>query len=164
MLDPETRAEIARRNGALSKGPTTTEGKQRSARNAVRHGLTAAKTTVLQNENPGAWEHVLAAHIERYRPDGAIELELVEDIAFCRWRLRRFRCVDTALWDLQMDDHAAEFESRYESADESARMAFAFRHDPNLHLASRYEGRLRRAYERAVRNLKDHRSGNEREK
>ena len=158
MLDQTTRGEIARRNGALSKGPTSAEGKSRSSKNAVTHGLTAAKSVVLQNENPEAWEAVLATHVERYRPADHLEEELVEDIAFCRWRLRRFRGVDTALWDLQMEDVSDEFAARYTGSDESSRLAFAFRKDPNLHLASRYEGRLRRAYERAIRNLKEYRS------
>jgi hypothetical protein len=73
----------------------------------------------------------------------------VDDIAFCRWRLLRFRGVDTALWDLQMEDQSEQFGARYNAVDETARLAFAFREDANLHLASRYEGRLRRAYDRA---------------
>ena len=160
MLDPTTRAENARRNGAMSKGPTTAEGKARSSQNAVRHGLTASKNVVLQNENPDTWTRILASHIDRYRPTDDIEHDLVDDIAFCRWRLLRFRGVDTALWDLQMEDQSEAFAARYNDAiDESARLAFAFRNDGNLHLASRYEGRLRRAYERSIRNLKEYRAG-----
>ena len=155
MQDPNTRAENARRNGALSKGPITAEGKSRASQNAVRPGITAGKTVILQNENPEAWSKILASHIDRYRPIDTIEHDLVDDIAFCRWRLLRFRGVDTALWDLQMEDSSEEFTSRYNAVDdETARLAYAFRKDGNLHLASRYEGRLRRAYERAIRNLK----------
>ena len=157
MLDPNTRAENARRNGSLSKGPKTTEGRSVASRNSVRHGLTATRTVVLRNENPDAWEQVLATHRDRYRPVDDIEHELVEDIAFCRWRMRRFRAVDTALWDLRMEDQSSEFDAQYETSDEIGRLAFAFRTDANLHLASRYEGRLRRSYERAIRNLKEYR-------
>jgi hypothetical protein len=157
MLNPEQRAEIARRNGALSKGPKSIHGKRLASRNAISHGMTAVKTAVLQNENAETWHRVLAAHMEHYRPKNDIEAELVEDIAFCRWRLRRFRGVDTALWDLQMDDQAEAFAQQYEGTDESARLAYAFRTDPNLHLASRYEGRLRRAYEKAIRNYSEQR-------
>jgi hypothetical protein len=161
MLDPEQRAEIARRNGAMSKGPKSIMGKRLASRNATTHGMTAVKSTVLQNENSETWHRLLAGHIEHYRPANDIETELVEDIAFCRWRLRRFRGVDTALWDMQMDDQAEAFSQRYEAGDESARLAHAFRTDSNLHLASRYEGRLRRAYERAITNFQQQKNQNE---
>jgi hypothetical protein len=158
MLDPITRAENARRNGALSKGPTSPEGKARSSQNAITHGLTAEEAVVLNNENPEAWLRHLDQHLTRYRPQDEIETELVEDIAFCRWRLLRFRGVDTALWNLQMDEQSEEFAQRYKNSHELARLAFAFRNDNNIVLASRYEGRLRRAYDRSIRTFKEHRA------
>jgi hypothetical protein len=159
MLDPKIRAEIARRNGAKSKGPKTAEGKATVAKNGIVHGLCAENIPVLQNEDPGVWERVLATHHARYKPADDIEKELVEDIAFCLWRLRRVRGVESALWDITMEDQAKELESRYSTPTEPTRKAHAFRTEPGIQLVSRYEGRLRRAYERALSNFEHYRAG-----
>jgi hypothetical protein len=44
------RAETARRNGAVSRGPTTEEGKSRSRLNAFKHGL-RVETLLLETQH-----------------------------------------------------------------------------------------------------------------
>jgi hypothetical protein len=158
-LDPRVRAEIARRNGARSKGPKTEAGKAKSAQNGIKHGLRSDNLVVLRNENPAIWQSVLDTFHARYRPADRIEEELVEDIAFCLWRLRRVRGVESALWDIAMEDQADELEAKYSTPTELTRKAYAFKSEANLQLVSRYEGRLRRAYDRAIHNLAQYRSG-----
>lgn len=159
MIDPKVRAEIARRNGARSKGPKTEEGKAASARNSARHGLCSENAGVLQNEDPAVYQGVVDTLQSHYRPTDDIEKELVEDIAFCLWRMRRVRGVESAMWNLAMEEQAEDLEARFSTLTELTRKAWAFKSEPHLQLVSRYEGRLRRAYERAIANLTRYRSG-----
>ena len=45
-----TRAQIARENGAKSKSPITAEGKAKSSKNALKHGLLSTRT-IIGNED-----------------------------------------------------------------------------------------------------------------
>ena len=112
MIDPKIRAKIARRNGARSKGPKTEEGKAESARNSTKHGLCCDNIPVLKNEDPAVWQRVVDTLYARYRPVDDIEKELVEDIAFCLWRMRRVRGVEAAIWDIAMEDQAEQLEEK----------------------------------------------------
>ena len=59
------------------QGPATAEGKERSARNPLRHGL-LARTVVLENEDGEEFEEALGALVARFQPADPVELGLVE--------------------------------------------------------------------------------------
>jgi hypothetical protein len=82
---------IAARNAANaqhSTGPATAEGKARSSRNALRHGLTS-QTVVLAHESAEAYEAVRQSLFDTHRPGTEREEQLVTRMAECWWRLTR---------------------------------------------------------------------------
>jgi hypothetical protein len=83
------RAEASRRNGAKSRGPRTPEGKARSARNALKHGLRAQKYVVLPDEDAAEFAALEAALIDELAPQGVLQSILVRRIARAAWRLER---------------------------------------------------------------------------
>lgn len=153
-----TKSEIARQNGALSKGPVTEAGKAKSSQNALKHGGLSNRMFVLQNENPEAWQEFLALCVETFKPTTGFEQKLVEEIASAKWRLRRLLCVENATIDLKMDEQAASFNATFANQDEAARQAIAIETltaSGPLNHYSRYQTRLERSYERAVRSLRE---------
>jgi hypothetical protein len=80
--------EANRRNGRLSTGPQTAEGKATVARNATKHGIFAA-VPVIPGEDPGAWEAHRAGVVASLSPVGLLEVNLAERAALLLWRLQR---------------------------------------------------------------------------
>jgi hypothetical protein len=72
-----------------STGPRTANGKARSARNAVRHGLLALSPVVIAFEQPEAWKRHLEGILKACDPVGHLEAELAQRIALTLWRLAR---------------------------------------------------------------------------
>src|SRR5919108_210446 len=97
LLSP-ARAEASRRNGARSKGPTTPEGKARSSRNALRHGLCAEQHVVVDGESPEAFAAFEAALIADLAPEGALQTLLAGRIARAAWRLERAERIEAELF------------------------------------------------------------------
>jgi hypothetical protein len=91
-----------RRNAGKSTGPTTPQGKNRSRRNAVRHGLTA-ETVIGALEDAEDYNAFEAAIIADYDAQSAVERELVLRLASALWRLRRATAMETALFDIEAD-------------------------------------------------------------
>ena len=94
--------EANRRNALKSTGPTSEAGKQRSRRNAVRHGLTAETviTTLEDEEDYKAFELSVTSGFDA---PTAVERELVLRLASLLWRLRRATAIDTGLLQLQSE-------------------------------------------------------------
>jgi hypothetical protein len=94
--------EANRRNAIRSTGPSTEEGKRRSRRNAIRHGLCAE--TVIENiEDIEDYRAFEAAVIADYDARTAIERELVLRLASLLWRLRRATAIETDLLRIQAE-------------------------------------------------------------
>jgi hypothetical protein len=95
---PSARAEASRRNGAKSKGPKTPEGKERSAQNALKHGLRAQKHVVLPSESAAEFAALEAALLEELAPDGALQSVLAQRVVAAVWRLERAERLEAELF------------------------------------------------------------------
>ena len=92
--------EANRQNALKSTGPKTETGKQRSRRNALRHGFTA-ETVIEPLENAGEYRAFENAIVAEYLPQSPVEEELVHRLASVFWRLRRANAIETGLLRMQ---------------------------------------------------------------
>jgi hypothetical protein len=156
---PRTEAQraAARANGAKSNGPTTEEGKAKSALNAVRHGLLAG-TLVLRTESQAKFLAVLNGYLDDYHPEGQTENDLVEAIAAAKWQEQRCWTLITALVDIRMDRMEQEIAAEFTQMDNATRTALAFVKEADqavgLALLNRYAARHSREWHRAVDKLR----------
>jgi len=139
--------ESARANGARSHGPVTAEGKQRSAQNAMRHGL-LARCVVLDNEAREGFDALFELHLDRLQPADGVEFGFIEEMVSSYWRMRRAWAIETRLLQKRLDDQPG--------ADELSRLAGAFENlaaSQSIGLIHRYDTRLNCMYQRALKNL-----------
>jgi len=93
-----TKAQIAanRANAQKSTGPTTAEGKAKSARNAITHGF-AASTHFLDGEDPEDFYGLMHSLVDEFQPATAMEQILVEKMVHNQWlSLRAIRLQNDA--------------------------------------------------------------------
>jgi hypothetical protein len=89
--------EANRKNARLSSGPISDDGKSRSRRNALRHGLTA-ETVIHGLEDPDEYEAFQIAIASEFDAQTAVERELVLRLASLLWRLRRAGMIEAGLF------------------------------------------------------------------
>src|SRR5215470_9943561 len=87
------KTEHSRNSGAT--GPRTTHGKERSKRNALKHGV-FSQVALLKGESRSEYNALLNGLRENLQPEGHLEELLVEKLALSAWRHRRLIIAKTA--------------------------------------------------------------------
>jgi len=172
-----SRSEQARINGANSKGPTSSEGKAISSRNALKHGFAAVINNVISVEDKEAFELHAAGYRAAFTPQNYFEETLIDQLASVNWRQTRLAGLETALFDAQLSVQSKavdEFEG--DDADPYVRMVYAWHalarksepaENPEalaetfdihcLELVRRYITTLDRQYRNTLLNLRQYR-------
>jgi hypothetical protein len=146
-VSSEKRILASRANGALSRGPKTPEGKARSARNAMRHGL-LAKQVVLRNESSEGFQTLFDAYTERFGPLDDVEIGLIEEMVAAYWRMHRALAIEMHMLDSDMAGR--------QSPTAVGRLTDSFSSladTPKFNAIQRYQARLHLVHSRALREL-----------
>lgn len=146
--------EASRRNGARSNGPKTGEGKARSSRNAIKHGLSSNKIIVLAGESEAAWEEYQTHFIAKFQPRDFVEERLVIQMAVNQWRLERVWSLQTATVDEESATQEELVEAKYEEWDTALVHACSYNaRKLDLKALDQYESRFVRNFDRALRQF-----------
>jgi len=86
-----------RRNAQKSTGPKTAEGRAIVSRNAITHGLTAARAVVLPEEQE-EFDQFAAAMRYEWDPQSPLEQFYLERVIHCCWRLKRVTRMETSVF------------------------------------------------------------------
>ena len=92
----EKQIRASRENAKKSTGPRTPEGKARSSKNALKHGL-LAQDSVIPGEDPAEFDRHLTTYEDTYLPRNCIEKELVRQIADAAWRMQRLTRIEATI-------------------------------------------------------------------
>lgn len=103
-------------------GPISALGKEKSRRNAVKHGI-FAKVVVLSNEPLSQFDDLLQGFRNALRPVGAVEEVLVEKLATLVWRYRRVLVTERAEIRIEQRDGSQKSERERQQREEIFAMA-----------------------------------------
>lgn len=162
-MSSQAKIEANRRNARRSTGPRTPEGKARSSRNALKHGLFAGDA-VLPDEDRQAFLELLTALEADQQPASPLEQILLRQLAIAIWRLCRLNRIEvgvlsSGLEDLRAREDGAPEPTPEEDYDEATRRlgrAFrrAARSNDAISRLIRYEATLQRAFYRTLERLR----------
>ena len=151
----KSQIDANRRNAQKSTGPKTQEGKDKSRRNGLQHGLTA-KTCMLEDEDPEALVDLLNEIREKFNPQDTDEDFLIERMAKARFKYNRIMPIEAAIYNLRLSVDRTPKEIT-EALGVNGQHAWAYMRDANggnaLSKLARYETSLLREYDRSRQEL-----------
>ena len=133
-----------RANAQHSTGPRTEAGKQRSSRNALTHGLTAA-SPILPSEDATAYETHCRGFRDEYKPSTPTETQLVRELADTAWRLNRIPKLEAALLDRATNPPSEQAAMAFDIVDAHRALATLGLHS----------GRLSRQFQKTLVTLRE---------
>jgi len=154
-MSSQSQIDANRINAQKSTGPRTPEGKARSRRNGLLHGLTA-KTCMLDDEDPNGLTGLVEQISEKYHPQDTDEDFYIERMAKARWRYNRIMPIEAGIFNLRLSVDQAPKEITAALGLDGQR-AWAYMRDANggnaLTKLSRYETSLLREYDHSRQEL-----------
>ena len=147
-MTSEKQLAANRRNALRSTGPKTAEGKERSSRNNLRHGLTG-HITVLPSEDREAHDCFVGALLDSLNPETLLERQLAQSIAEDTWRLNRVYAIETNIYALGRANTRNEIERAL--ADAQTHLD----HANEFNLLSTYDQRINRNRQRNLNQLRE---------
>jgi hypothetical protein len=145
-------SEAARRNGAISNGPATAEGKFRSSQNSAKHRLFGA-TTLLSPEDQSEFNALATALLTEFQPETPIEDRFVREMIDAEWRLQRVRAHSACIQETRMRK-ISQTPTMDDAAEAFCQLATE---GPSLSLLARYETQFRRQFDKSFEMLLDFR-------
>jgi len=79
-MTTQLKSDTARVNGAKSQCPKTAEGRAKSSRNAVKHGLSSRNPLILECENDDDFQALHNNQMEIHQPATPAEQDLVDQM------------------------------------------------------------------------------------
>ena len=104
--------EANRQNAMKSTGPNTVGGRMRASRNALQHGL-SAKKFVIGEETAEALVALQERYFDEFNPEGAAELQLVNQLALGELRILRAQEAEAEAFGALSENDALGVESLF---------------------------------------------------
>lgn len=95
-------------------GPISESGKERSSRNAIKHGI-FSEAILIKGESRAQFNSLRVALWEALRPEGRLEELLIDKLASISWRYRRFLLAETG----EIRNQFLEWDQKRNQQDES---------------------------------------------
>jgi len=93
--------EASRRNGKLTKGPISDEGKARSSANAHKHGIYAERLVPI-GQDPQVYDEYRQRVWRQWDPQDALEEELTLQLIRYGWKIRFYEVLENSLYSSEI--------------------------------------------------------------